>query len=82
MLNSFLQFLEQDESESLLVAATNHPQMLDRAMFRRFDAVIDYPLPTPEVAQSIIKNRLANVRLQRTRGRKSSLRLVVLAIPR
>jgi SpoVK/Ycf46/Vps4 family AAA+-type ATPase len=65
VLNSFLQFLEQDESESLLVAATNHPQMLDRAMFRRFDAVIDYPLPTPEVAQSIIKNRLANVRLQR-----------------
>jgi SpoVK/Ycf46/Vps4 family AAA+-type ATPase len=65
VLNSFLQFLEQDESESLLVAATNHPQMLDRAMFRRFDAVIDYPLPTPDVAQSIIKNRLANVRLQR-----------------
>jgi SpoVK/Ycf46/Vps4 family AAA+-type ATPase len=65
VLNSFLQFLEQDESESLLVAATNHPQMLDRAMFRRFDAVIDFPLPTAEVAQGIIKNRLANVRLQR-----------------
>lgn len=64
VLNSFLQFLEQDESESLLVAATNHPQMLDRAMFRRFDAVIDYPLPTPEVVQLVIKNRLANVRLQ------------------
>ena len=47
VLNSFLQFLEQDESDSLLVAATNHPQMLDRAMFRRFDAVIEYPLPTP-----------------------------------
>lgn len=65
VLNSFLQFLEQDESESLLVAATNHPQMLDRAIFRRFDAVIDYPLPSAEVAQAIIKNRLANVRLAR-----------------
>jgi len=28
------------------VAATNHPQLLDQAMFRRFDAVIEYPLPT------------------------------------
>jgi len=65
VLNSFLQFLEQDESESLLVAATNHPQMLDRAIFRRFDAVIDYPLPTADVAQGIIKSRLANVRLAR-----------------
>jgi SpoVK/Ycf46/Vps4 family AAA+-type ATPase len=65
VLNSFLQFLEQDDSESLLVAATNHPQMLDRAMFRRFDAVIDYPLPTPDVAKAVIRNRLANVRLGR-----------------
>ena len=45
VLNSFLQFLEQDEPESLLVAATNHPELLDKAMFRRFDAVIEYPLP-------------------------------------
>lgn len=65
VLNSFLQFLEQDESDSLLVAATNHPQMLDRAMFRRFDAVIEYPLPTAEVAQAVIRTRLANVRLGR-----------------
>jgi SpoVK/Ycf46/Vps4 family AAA+-type ATPase len=61
VLNSFLQFLEQDESESLLVAATNHPQLLDRAMFRRFDAVIDYPLPTAQVTIDVIRNRLALV---------------------
>lgn len=65
VLNSFLQFLEQDESESMLVAATNHPQLLDRAMFRRFDAVIEFPLPTPEVAAAIICNRLANVGLDK-----------------
>jgi len=65
VLNSFLQFLEQDDSESLLIAATNHPQLLDRAMFRRFDAVIEYPLPTPQVARDIIRNRLANIRLGR-----------------
>jgi len=60
VLNSFLQFLEQDESESLLVAATNHPQLLDRAMFRRFDAGVEYPLPTKEVVRAVICNRLAN----------------------
>lgn len=65
VLNSFLQFLEQDQSDSLLVAATNHPQLLDRAMFRRFDAVIEYPLPTGDVVKALIRNRLATVRLGR-----------------
>jgi len=65
VLNSFLQFLEQDQSESLLVAATNHPQLLDRAMFRRFDEVIEYPLPSPEIVREIIRNRLATIRLAR-----------------
>jgi SpoVK/Ycf46/Vps4 family AAA+-type ATPase len=30
-----------DESDRTIVAATNHPQILDRALFARFDAVID-----------------------------------------
>jgi AAA+ superfamily predicted ATPase len=45
----------------MIIAATNHPQLLDRAMFRRFDAVIDYPLPSPETARAVIRNRLAAV---------------------
>lgn len=65
VLNSFLQFLEQDQSDSILVAATNHPQLLDRAMFRRFDSVIEYPLPTADVVRVLIRNRLAAVRLGR-----------------
>ncbi len=65
VLNSFLQFLEQDESSSLMVAATNHPQLLDRAIFRRFGTVIDYPLPSPEIARRVIRNRLATMN---TRG--------------
>lgn len=65
VLNSFLQFLEQDQSESLLVAATNHPQLLDRAMFRRFDAVIEYPLPSAPIVREVIRNRLATIRVGR-----------------
>jgi SpoVK/Ycf46/Vps4 family AAA+-type ATPase len=70
VLNSFLQFLEQDASDSLLIAATNHPQLLDRAMFRRFDSVIVYPLPGTEVARAVIKNRLATMRLGRVMWRR------------
>jgi len=65
VLNSFLQFLELEETESLLVAATNHPQLLDSAMFRRFDAVIEYPLPTAPVIKALVLNRLANIKLGR-----------------
>jgi SpoVK/Ycf46/Vps4 family AAA+-type ATPase len=65
VLNSFLQFLEFEETESLLVAATNHPQLLDRAIFRRFDAVIEYPLPSPGVTKNLILTRLSNVELGR-----------------
>ncbi len=59
VLNSFLQFLESDESESLIVAATNHPRLLDRALFRRFDAVIEYPLPSHQVAEKVMRRQLA-----------------------
>ena len=41
VLNSFLQFLEQDESDSLVIGATNHVALLDRALFRRFDSVVE-----------------------------------------
>ncbi|MGA2236798.1 MAG: AAA family ATPase [Terriglobales bacterium] len=59
VLNSFLQFLEKDTSNSLIVAATNHPEMLDRALFRRFDDVIEYTLPDPELAKEILRRKLA-----------------------
>ncbi|ROP41850.1 AAA family ATPase [Saccharothrix texasensis] len=65
VLNSFLQFLETHSSDSLLVAATNHPQLLDRAIFRRFDTVIEYPLPDSAVARQVIRNRLATVEVAR-----------------
>jgi SpoVK/Ycf46/Vps4 family AAA+-type ATPase len=65
VLNSFLQFLEFEETESLLVAATNHPQLLDSAIFRRFDAVIEYPLPSAPVIKALVLNRLANIKLGR-----------------
>ena len=59
VLNSFLQLLEKDTSQSLIVAATNHPEMLDRALFRRFDDVIEYALPDANLAAEILTRKLA-----------------------
>ena len=59
VLNSFLQLLEKDASDSLIVAATNHPQMLDRALFRRFDDVIEYALPDARLAEEVLRRKLA-----------------------
>ena len=59
VLNSFLQFLEKDESDSLVIAATNHPDLLDKALFRRFDDVIEYLLPDQRTAVEVVQARLA-----------------------
>jgi SpoVK/Ycf46/Vps4 family AAA+-type ATPase len=58
VLNSFLQFLEQDDSDSLIVAATNYVAMLDDALFRRFDDVIRYARPDKEQVLQLVRNRL------------------------
>jgi SpoVK/Ycf46/Vps4 family AAA+-type ATPase len=59
VLNSFLQMIEQDASSSVIVAATNHPEILDYALFRRFDDVVEYSLPQREQIISVLKSKLS-----------------------
>jgi SpoVK/Ycf46/Vps4 family AAA+-type ATPase len=47
VVNSLLQFIEDDRSDGLIVAATNHEQILDSAIFRRFDEVVTFAPLTP-----------------------------------
>lgn len=65
ILNSFLQLIEEDSSESLILAATNHPEILDGALFRRFDDVIEFDLPGIELIERALKYRLANFNKRR-----------------
>lgn len=58
VLNTFLQLLEKDDSRGLIIAATNHPELLDRALFRRFDDVLEYGLPEGDVLRRILSARL------------------------
>ena len=53
ILNSFLQFVEQDFSDSIVIAATNNQKLLDQALFRRFDDVLHYVLPDEEQIKKI-----------------------------
>lgn len=59
VLNSFLQFIERDHSDSLIIAITNNKALLDQALFRRFDDVILYNLPTEDEKLALLKNRLS-----------------------
>lgn len=58
VLNSFLVNIENDQSNGVIIAATNMPDVLDKALFRRFDDVIDYPLPEEKEIQSTLKKHL------------------------
>lgn len=58
MLNSILQLLEDDESDALIVAATNHRELLDPALFRRFDGVVEYDVLTRERVRAVFEKAL------------------------
>ena len=45
----------------LLIAATNHPNLLDRAAWRRFDEIVDFPLPNEEMRKDILDIILSKV---------------------
>ncbi|HDU1294235.1 TPA: ATP-binding protein, partial [Listeria monocytogenes] len=53
ILNSFLQFIEQDSSDSIIIAATNNHHLLDQALFRRFDDVLHYKTPSESEIRKI-----------------------------
>ncbi|MGD9931696.1 MAG: AAA family ATPase [Mangrovibacterium sp.] len=60
VLNAFLQFIENDFSESLIIAATNNLSVLDPALFRRFDDVIYFKNPDKAEVILLLKNLLGS----------------------
>ena len=59
VLNSFLVLIDQMRGHSLILAASNHAEALDPALFRRFDDVLHYHLPTAPELQEALQQRLA-----------------------
>ena len=58
ILNSFLQFIEQDSSDSIIIAATNNQKLLDQALFRRFDDVLHYEIPTKREIRILFEKQI------------------------
>ena len=62
IVNSLLQAMDTFQSDrSILIAATNHQHMLDPAIWRRFDDIIAFPLPSPADLNVFLKRLLNGV---------------------
>ena len=64
VVNAVLQMMDAYQGKSLILAATNHEQILDSAIWRRFDETIDFPLPNAEQIKQILSLKLRGVRRQ------------------
>lgn len=63
VVTAFLQLVDADVSGSILVSATNHVELLDRAVFRRFDVIVPFEKPTREQLVVLLRLRLGSVGL-------------------
>jgi ATP-dependent 26S proteasome regulatory subunit len=55
--------LDASESDSLIVAATNLGAMLDLALIRRFDDVLEFPPPTLDARMTLLRRLLRTMHL-------------------
>lgn len=62
VVNAFLQMLDAYEGKSILVAATNHEQILDAAIWRRFDEVLVFESPNLEQLRRLLTIKLRGLR--------------------
>lgn len=68
IVNTLLQLLEDFDGEGLVIAATNLTETLDRALFRRFDEVIEIGLPSVEEVAQLLEMSLSAMNKERGIG--------------
>lgn len=56
-LKALIRSHAEGDEERFFITATNHPQILDQALFRKFDSVIEYRLSSKNVAAKVIRFR-------------------------
>ncbi|RSM82755.1 AAA family ATPase [Kibdelosporangium aridum] len=61
VITAFLQMIDTYRGPSLLLAATNHSGLLDSALWRRFDEVVMFRLPTVHELRRLLRLRLRPV---------------------
>lgn len=55
VVNALLQNMDSRAGSGITLGITNHPQLLDPAVWRRFMSQIEVPLPTQEIRESIVR---------------------------
>ncbi len=66
VLNSFLQFMEEGNStDSVIICSTNHPSLLDRALLRRYDQVLEFDAPTSDQIKQLISANVGPMKIVR-----------------
>jgi ATP-dependent 26S proteasome regulatory subunit len=76
LVNVLLQEVDDWPHTGLLLAATNHPDLLDPAIWRRFDAIVDFPLPEFEQREELFRLLLGNEGL----GKKTNWESVMASL--
>ena len=59
LVTVLLQEIDDWPSTGLLIAATNHPDLLDPAIWRRFEMIIELPMPTDEQVRQAVDSALS-----------------------
>lgn len=62
VVSAFLQLLDGFTGNSLILAASNHPALLDDAVWRRFDEVVGFALPTQAEIAELMQLKLRSTR--------------------
>jgi SpoVK/Ycf46/Vps4 family AAA+-type ATPase len=62
LVNSLLQLIDNAKSSNVYIAATNHDELLDSAVWRRFDEVLLFGKPNPELRLGLMKQYLSSIR--------------------
>ncbi|UYN95374.1 MAG: ATP-binding protein [Enhydrobacter sp.] len=71
VLNSFLQFMEETSAtDSVIVCSTNHPKLLDRALIRRYDQVLQFDAPTAVQIRKLITAHVGRLQIVKASWKK------------
>ena len=62
VVNAVLQMMDSYDGKSIIIAATNHEQILDSAIWRRFDEIIEFPVLGKNQLQGLLQLKLRGVR--------------------
>lgn len=71
VLNSFLQFMEEASvTDSVIICSTNHPRLLDRALLRRYDQVLEFDAPTDVQIKQLITGHIGPLKIIKANWKK------------